>query len=295
MFALGAALPASLPAGDAPEVGVAAAAGVPQWTTTAITPAGVRTATVRLGAGGRLRTAIVLAPRVARPVPLVVLLHGRDTTPAQELARTGFAGLAATGQAVLAYPAGIGRSWNARTGCCATAAALHVDDVGFLRVLLPAVEAHAPVDRHRVYLVGYSNGGRLALTAACALPGRFAAVATYGTAQPAHCPTGAPPLPVLIGYGNLDPHAAPGYVPAGATTGPQTAASWRKVDGCTGDPALSYAGPATLQEWTTCRPGGRVTLLRWDGLAHRWPGAGWVPPGTTALELIWPFLTRRTV
>jgi polyhydroxybutyrate depolymerase len=287
------ALPASAPAGETPDVGVAAAGTVPVWhTTTAVAP-GVHAATVRLAAGGRLRTAIVLSPRTTRPVPLVLVLHGRDTTPAQELVRTGFADLAGHGDAVLAYPAGIGRSWNARTGCCAAAARLHVDDVGFLRALIAAIEAHAPVDRARVYLIGYSNGGRLALTAACALPGRFAGVATYGTAQPARCPAGMPPLPVLIGYGNLDPHAAPGYVPPGAVTAPAAAAGWRSVDGCTGAPALSYVATATVKVWTSCRAGGRVELARWDGLGHRWPGTGWVDPDATARQLIWRFLTSR--
>jgi polyhydroxybutyrate depolymerase len=142
-------------------------------------------------------------------------------------------------------------------------------------------------------LVGYSNGGRLALTAACALPGRFADVATYGTAQPVRCPTGGPALPVLIGYGNLDPHAAPGYVPAGAASAPTTAAGWRSVDACTGEPALSNVATATVQLWTSCRAGGRVALARWDGLAHRWPGTGWVDPDATARLLIWRFLTSR--
>jgi polyhydroxybutyrate depolymerase len=237
----------------------------------------------------------VLAPRGGRRVPLVVVLHGRDTTPAQELVRTGFAGLAADGAAVLAYPAGIGRSWNARTGCCATAAKLHVDDVGFLRALIPAIEAHAPVDPSRVYLVGYSNGGRLALTAACALPGPIAGVATYGTAEPAVCPAGHAPVPVLIGYGSRDPHAAPGYVPGGTITGPVTAAGWRSVDGCTGAPATTTAGPATVREWASCRGGGRVALVRWDGLTHRWPGVGVVPGEATGRALMWRFLTGQQV
>jgi polyhydroxybutyrate depolymerase len=301
VLALAAAIPASLPAGDGPDVGVAAAVTVPVWGPAIVPPAavpamaGAHTATVRLSSGGRLRTAIVLTPTTGLRVPLVIVLHGRDSTPAQELVRTGFADLAAQGQAVLAYPAGIGRSWNARTGCCATAATLHVDDVGFLRQLVGAVEAHSLIDSSRVYLVGYSNGGRLALTAACALPGRFAGVATYGTAQPAHCPAGRPPLPVFIGYGGADPHAAPGYVPAGGTTGPQTAADWRAVDGCTGPPTVTTAGPETSQEWTSCRGGGRVALVRWDGLTHRWPGSGWVPADTTGRVLMWRFLTGREV
>jgi polyhydroxybutyrate depolymerase len=297
VLALAAVVPASLPAGTGPDIGLAAAATVPVWGVAGRLPVATttRTATVRLASGGRLRTAIVLTPAAARPVPLVVVLHGRDTTPTQELVRTGLADLAANGQAVLAYPAGVGRSWNAGTGCCATAAKLHVDDVAFLRRLIGAVEAHAPVDPARVYLIGYSNGGRLALTAACALPGAFAGVATYGTAQPARCPANLPPLPVFIGYGSLDPHAAPGHVPDGGTTGPVTAAGWRSVDGCTGSPAITSAGPATVREWTSCRGGGRVALVRWDELTHRWPGAGVVPADATGRALMWRFLTGQQV
>jgi polyhydroxybutyrate depolymerase len=233
----------------------------------------------------------VLTPRTDRPVPLVVVLHGRNTTPAQELVRTGLTGLAAKDAAILAYPAGVGRSWNARTGCCATAAKLKVNDVAFLGTLVTAIEKHSPVDRSHVYLIGYSNGGRLALTAACALPG-IAGVATYGTAQPARCQTGRPPPAVLIGYGTDDPHAAPGHVPDGAITGPATAADWRSVDGCTGTPSTTTLGLATLTEWTTCQHNSRVALVRWDGLTHRWPGTGVVAPTATAQTLMWHFLTN---
>jgi len=45
--------------------------------------------------------------------------------------------------------------------------------------------------------------------------------------------------------------------------------------------------------WTSCGPGGRVELARWDGLGHRWPGTGWVDPDATARQLIWRFLTSR--
>ena len=165
-----------------------------------------------------------------------------------------------------------------------------MNDVAFLRALVTAIEEHTPVDPSRVYLVGYSNGGRLALTAACALPG-IAGVATYGTAQPARCPAGRPPLPVLIGYGSADPHAAPGYVPGGGTTGPVTAAGWRSVDGCAGAPSTTTVGPATVREWTSCRGDGRVALVRWDGLTHRWPGPDLVPTEATGRALMWRFLT----
>jgi polyhydroxybutyrate depolymerase len=299
LLALAAAVPATLATGHGPGTSVTGAAPIwgPVWGPAALpapadsASAGTRTETLRLSSGGRSRTAIVLTPHTDRPVPLVVVLHGRNSTPAQELVRTGLTDLAADGSAVLAYPAGIGLSWNATTGCCATAAKQHVNDVAFLQVLLTAIERHVPVDPSRIYLVGYSNGGRLALTAACAVPG-IAGVATYGTAEPARCAAGRTPPPVFIGYGSADPHAAPGYVPGHGTTGPGTAADWRSVEGCADAPSITTAGPATVTEWTSCRGDGRVALVRWDGLTHRWPGAGVVPPDATGRALMWRFLTH---
>ncbi|MGW6281333.1 alpha/beta hydrolase family esterase [Kribbella sp. NPDC055071] len=293
LLALAAAVPTALAIGSGPGIGVRAG-GEPVWGPATLpasaVSAGARAETVRLSSDGRSRTAIVLAPQADRPVPLVVVLHGRNSTPTQELVRTGLAGLAANGSAVLAYPAGIGRSWNATTGCCATAAKQHVNDVGFLRALLTAIDKHLPVDPTRTYLVGYSNGGRLALTAACAVPG-IAGVATYGTAEPARCATGRTPPPVFIGYGSADPHAAPGHVPGHGITAPVTAADWRSVEGCTDASSTTAVGPATITEWTSCQDHGRVALARWDGLTHHWPGTDAVPSDATAGTLMWSFLT----
>jgi polyhydroxybutyrate depolymerase len=299
LLALAAAVPTALAIGSGPSAGVQARP--PVWGPAALpasaasASAGTRAETVRLSSDGRSRTAIVLAPdtapRTGPPVPLVVVLHGRNSTPAQELVRTGLADLASSGSAVLAYPAGIGRSWNATTGCCATAAKQHVNDVGFLRALLTAIDKHLPVDPSRTYLVGYSNGGRLALSAACAVPG-IAGVATYGTAEPARCASGRTPPPVFVGYGSADPHTAPGHVPGHGITAPVTAADWRSAEGCTDASSTTAVGPATVTEWASCRNKGRVALARWDGLTHRWPGTGVVPSDATASALMWHFLTN---
>ena len=79
---------------------------------------------------------------------------------------------------------------------------------------------------------------------------------------------------MFIGYGSADPHAAPGHVPGRGSTGPGTAAEWRLVEGCTDASSRTTVGPATVIEWTACQGSGRVALVRWDGLTHRWPGAG---------------------
>jgi predicted esterase len=63
------------------------------------------------------------------------------------------------------------RAWNAGT-CCALALR---NDVGYLVDVVHAVAAAVPVDVTRVYIVGFSNGGMMALRAICSAPEVFAA------------------------------------------------------------------------------------------------------------------------
>lgn len=63
------------------------------------------------------------------------------------------------------------RAWNAGI-CCALALR---NDVGYLVDVVHAVAAAVPVDLSRVYVVGFSNGGMMALRAVCSAPAVFAA------------------------------------------------------------------------------------------------------------------------
>jgi poly(3-hydroxybutyrate) depolymerase len=63
------------------------------------------------------------------------------------------------------------RAWNAGI-CCALALR---NDVGYLVDVVHSVEASVPVDPARVYVVGFSNGGMMALRAICSAPSVFAA------------------------------------------------------------------------------------------------------------------------
>ncbi len=63
------------------------------------------------------------------------------------------------------------RAWNAGT-CCAVPTR---NDVGYLVDVVSSVEGTVPVDSSRVYIVGFSNGGMMALDAICSAPTVFAA------------------------------------------------------------------------------------------------------------------------
>ena len=63
------------------------------------------------------------------------------------------------------------RAWNAGS-CCAVPTR---NDVGYLVDVVHAVAGSVPVDSSRVYIVGFSNGGMMALDAICSAPDVFAA------------------------------------------------------------------------------------------------------------------------
>ena len=77
---------------------------------------------------------------------------------------------------IVAYPDGVGGSWNAlhETG---EAEALGVDDVGFVDALIAKLSARYMVDPDRIYATGMSNGGFFAHRLGCERSDRFAAIA----------------------------------------------------------------------------------------------------------------------
>ena len=69
----------------------------------------------------------------------------------------------------MVYPVAIKESWNA-IGCCDGAAKANVNDVGFIEALVPKLD---PGHARPIYVVGYSDGGRLAYRLACTDPTLF--------------------------------------------------------------------------------------------------------------------------
>src|SRR5262249_49316258 len=121
--------------------------------------------------GGRTRTYRIYVPvRVARPAPVVLVLHGGGGSGSgQELVTLGgFNRIADREGIIVLYPDGVGRSWNdGRSDVRARAFQEQIDDVGFLEALLERVAAAHPIDRRRVFATGMSNGGFMAFRLAC--------------------------------------------------------------------------------------------------------------------------------
>jgi polyhydroxybutyrate depolymerase len=228
----------------------------------------------------------------AGKLPLLIVLHGRGQSDSSVLAMTGFLGLAQQGQAVLLVPDGQQRSWNAGDGCCGFAGAHQTPDIPLLAAIVADALRRWPIDPGRVYLVGYSNGGKLAYSAVCAHPTLFTAVATYGAVPLSPCARGTPPVSVMLAAGTSDQVLPFIGKPGGHPPLPSVAqaVSWlRAQNGCPADSRSSRDGVAVVQQWAGCAGGTDVESVVYPGRGHAWPRAG----SPTASALMWAFLSRH--
>lgn len=123
---------------------------------------------------GRARS--YLAWEGPKGAPLVLALHGRLGTPAGMAKLSGFLALAQRERFTVVFPEGVERSWHDARDV-GPAAEQGVDDVRFLVALIDDFVARG-ADASRVYVVGMSNGGFMALTLACRAADRLAGVAS---------------------------------------------------------------------------------------------------------------------
>ncbi len=256
---------------------------------------GMQTVTV----GGIGRTYRYIVPsRPAGRLPLLVVLHGRGQSEPAVVDQTGFSALVEQRGVVLVFPDGEQRSWNAGHGCCGVAASRGAPDVAFVAATVADAEYRWPVDVGRVYLVGYSNGGKLAYSEVCAHPTLFAAVATYGAVPLSPCHVGTASVPVLLAAGAADrvlPFGGKsnGHPPLPAV--PQAVDWLRTQDGCQATAQTERDGSAVVQRWTDCAGGADVESVVYPDWGHAWP-AGRSSEGSPAVAtLMWSFLSRHDV
>ena len=144
------------------------------------------------------------------------------------------------------------------------------------------------------YLIGYSNGGKVAFSVGCADPTLLTALISVHAVPGTACQPGAP-VSLLQVASTKDPRVdydstTQAHVVGGfreATVVAQVAA-WRSRDACDGNPLVATTGELGAQTWH-CAAGTRVELATYAGGDHNWPTGGNGTP--SAAEVIWAFVT----
>jgi polyhydroxybutyrate depolymerase len=201
-------------------------------------------------------------------LPLVLDLHGSGGNAAGQARNSGLEPLAATERFLVATLQGENNRWNVpvQDG--------RADDVAYVSDVIDHVAARACTDLARVYMTGFSGGGRMTSLAACRLGARLAAVAPVSALRwPGPCD--GPRVPVLTFHGLADPqntydgHAA-GRGAEWLESVPEALAGWARHNGCTGDAILDDPpGPLSTMRYDGCGDND-VRLIRIDGLGHTW-------------------------
>lgn len=260
------------------------------------------TSTIAVPFQGESYDVLVTVPpaAAARPLPLVLDLHGSNNNAARQAEISGLQNAAEAKGFIVAEPAGDiafpqtlpggNWAWNV-PGVPLTSGTLPPegsrDDVAFLRQVVDRIDNLGCVDDRRVYATGYSGGGRMASALACEASDVFAAIAPVAglragradvtdltspealTCQPEQ------PVAVMTFHGTAD--AVNPYLgntdPRWGYTVEQAAERWAELNTCRVGPALgSYSASVTSYTWTECDGKADVVLYEIAGGGHTWPG-----------------------
>jgi polyhydroxybutyrate depolymerase len=143
--------------------------------------------------------------------PLVIVLHGSlmDAKSMREWTGYEFDQLADQHGFVVVYPDGYKHNWNdCHSKATFAAHTENIDDMGFVKGLIAREAAKRQIDGKHVYVLGYSNGGQMALRLALQAPELIAGIAIAGASlqapEDSSCQEQGS-VPLLVVDGEEDP------------------------------------------------------------------------------------------
>jgi len=251
---------------------------------------------------------------VAKPTPVVLVLHGAGTNGKIMELFCGMSAQADQSGFIAVYPNGTGSgeiflTWNAGA-FPGPLANKRPNDINDLNAVLDDLAKVANVDRKRTYVCGMSNGGMMAYRAAAEMSHRFAAMANVaGTLvldkwEPKH------PMPVLhihgtedglVPFKGSDKKAPPFLLFPSVEDNVKTCCTF---NGCDATPKVTELAKdkdkyqVTKKDYGKGKNGAEVVLYVIEGGGHTWPGRAAptvLGPSTNnirANEVIWEFFRR---
>lgn len=227
--------------------------------------------------------------------PILVLLHGYGGSASQLIGLDGRAApfrawlqIAKRNNAVLIVPNGmIGsdgkRGWNDLRGVATNP---NTDDLTFIRRLVQDAVSEHEGDTNRVYVVGISNGGHMAMRIALEAPKLVAGVGVVAAAMPANYkgPLPAKPLTIVFMNGTRDrlmPYAGGDMAKGRGTvlSSQDSFSYWADANQCSDkveikhydNPSRKDRSRVIRSQFKDCAAGTQVALFKVRGGGHSTP------------------------
>jgi polyhydroxybutyrate depolymerase len=237
------------------------------------------------------------AASAGHPLPLVIAFHGAQGTAQGFSNGTGFNDAADMRGVLVAYPDAPLGNWAEDCGCN-NADRLGANDTGFIRALVDSIARIAPLDRQRIYAVGFSQGALFTMRLGCQLAERFAAVAGVAGAISAPLSERCRPIrPIatlwLVGKNDtVFPYVGSGTGRSRLLGAEATFRHWLSLDQCQSSATEPYSGGAGGIERRSgrgCAAGVEVTLYAVRAGGHAWRAS----PALDTNRLLLDFFLRH--
>lgn len=158
----------------------------------------------------------------------------------------------------------------------------NINDVHFFETLLGRLEATLPIDPHRIYVTGFSNGAGMTFTLGSRFSNRIAAIAPVSSQSFIHIDALARPVPVYYLTGTADPlvpyHGGTSTLPWGNTRAlppvQESVDQWARLDGCpTESQVVSNENGVRVLRYGPGKDNAEVFFTTIEGNGHHWPGS----------------------
>ncbi len=111
-------------------------------------------------------------------VPLFVVLHAEDSNSVKTVSTSHFSELAEKNDFAVIYPEGKDGYWNAGK-CCSNLSKEKKsppDDVGYIKQVIKNFSKYQPIDKTKIFVLGFSNGGMMSYRVGCEMADKITGI-----------------------------------------------------------------------------------------------------------------------